>query len=373
MPPCHICGDNTGLAYTCNECGGKYCSDHRLPEAHRCDALAFTISKKNTDRSNDETNIPDGNDHSESGDTGWEIRPGYREPKNKTGHDRSAGSGYSPKSTHPASPEHQPGGGLSYGGRRHGKQATNNLASNSGGSSAITTLFSYLLAPFVLLWGLKKPLLLVGVLILGASLAPGIPPDSFLSPSNTAAIANATAGIVSGPTTATATASGGTAADTQTSTDTATTTADTSVSEAEIEATIHARVNEIRESQGLSPLQIESSFTTAARSHSEEMAERGELYHGDTRARYGSQCPAIGENVAQTYADGTILTDSGTVDYDYNETRIGKGIVRQWMDSPGHRDNILSSKWHAEGIGVYVTESDDGKLIIYATQGFCGE
>lgn len=39
FPDCH--GDDQ-LAYTCNECGERYCSKHRLPEAHDCGALART-------------------------------------------------------------------------------------------------------------------------------------------------------------------------------------------------------------------------------------------------------------------------------------------------------------------------------------------
>lgn len=37
MPTCSACGGGKGkLLYTCNYCGLKHCSDHRLPEKHAC-------------------------------------------------------------------------------------------------------------------------------------------------------------------------------------------------------------------------------------------------------------------------------------------------------------------------------------------------
>lgn len=410
MPPCQICGDNSGLGYTCNECGGKYCSDHRLPEAHRCDALSTTFTKPFESDAPSTTGL---SDHAERHErvrdkqvektdsredvTGREASKNRkRDREQPPEEDRyqcpgcqdhfylrracsNCGDRYCtdcrppaahncPQATATASTSSS---GTHRAGRRYGTQATNNLESNARSSSG-STLLTYLLAPFVLVWWWKKPLLLLGLVVLGASLAPGVPPESFLSSSDTAAIRDTADSIVAGPTTVTETAAGDAAAATQTTTTQPTTTADTSVSEAEIETVIHARVNEIRASRGLSTLRIQSSFTTAARGHSREMADRGELYHGDIRARYGSQCSAVGENVAYTYADANIRTSSGElVNHDGNETKIAHGIVRQWMNSPGHRENILRGRWYAEGIGVNTT-TVDGKTRVYATQGFCG-
>jgi len=33
---CQFCGKEESLPFVCNYCGGTFCSDHRLPEAHRC-------------------------------------------------------------------------------------------------------------------------------------------------------------------------------------------------------------------------------------------------------------------------------------------------------------------------------------------------
>lgn len=63
MPDCHICGENEGLAYTCNACGGKYCSEHRLPESHQCDGLSYTISADGSGRGTVTTSLGGGSGH----------------------------------------------------------------------------------------------------------------------------------------------------------------------------------------------------------------------------------------------------------------------------------------------------------------------
>ena len=35
---CEFCGKDEALPFVCNYCGGAFCADHRLPEAHQCKA-----------------------------------------------------------------------------------------------------------------------------------------------------------------------------------------------------------------------------------------------------------------------------------------------------------------------------------------------
>jgi len=42
---CEYCGKEESLPFVCNYCGGVYCSDHRLPEAHQCTG---DLSKRRT-------------------------------------------------------------------------------------------------------------------------------------------------------------------------------------------------------------------------------------------------------------------------------------------------------------------------------------
>lgn len=153
---------------------------------------------------------------------------------------------------------------------------------------------------------------------------------------------------------------------------------DDPLDEAEIERAIHDRSNDVRQARGKPPLDFDTRLRSVARSHSEDMADRGYFSHespdgerhGDRYNRAGINCGASAENIAWTVADGDVKTESGTVDHDRNETSIARGLVRQWMNSPGHREILLDGQWQSEGIGIAVTETDDGTRV-YATQNFC--
>ncbi|WP_266074776.1 CAP domain-containing protein [Haladaptatus caseinilyticus] len=151
----------------------------------------------------------------------------------------------------------------------------------------------------------------------------------------------------------------------------------------DVERLVHQFVNEERTERGLDPISFDTELRDIARSHSADMAARSYFSHtspeGDNfvdryeQAGYtcraptgdGSSLPG-GENIAQTWYDRSINTDDGTVRYT-TERELARGLVNQWMNSQGHRENILTDAWQNEGIGIYVT--DDGK--VYATQNFC--
>lgn len=163
---------------------------------------------------------------------------------------------------------------------------------------------------------------------------------------------------------------------------------DGSISTVEIEIGIHRAVNEQRRATGVTPLDFDPTLRRVARYHSTQMAEleffshtspdggtfvdRYERFDYECRVSTGPNAYATGgENIAFTYADSAVLRDSGgTVNYEANESRIATGIVRQWMNSSGHRDNLLQPAWSKEGVGV-VLAADDGRTRVYATQNFC--
>lgn len=138
---------------------------------------------------------------------------------------------------------------------------------------------------------------------------------------------------------------------------------------ARIERRIHEYTNEARVSRGLGTLNFDTDLREIARYHSRDMAHNDYFAHtspsgetmGDRYDAFGYDCQAGGyytggENIAYTYASGSDSADA-----------IGQEIVRMWMNSQGHRENILNSAWANEGVGVYV--GSDGR--VYATQNFC--
>lgn len=151
-----------------------------------------------------------------------------------------------------------------------------------------------------------------------------------------------------------------------------------------LEKQIHELVNRERRAKGLPVLAWNGRLADAARRHSSDMATRGYFSHqspegGDFSRRYrdagySCQVPAPngiytgGENIFQNSLYSRIITENGRARYDWNSANvISETTVKGWMNSAGHRKNILMPYWKSEGIGIAV--SPDGK--IYITQNFC--
>jgi len=145
--------------------------------------------------------------------------------------------------------------------------------------------------------------------------------------------------------------------------------ADSGLNQTEIRIAMHARINEARAANGVPPLVAVEHVAADAETHTEWMASQGRLEHADLESQY--DCQRAGENIAYTYASSDIETPNGTVNYYGNETAIAHGLVRQWLNSPEHRENLLDPSFSGEGIGVAVNDSAEGERV-FATQALCG-
>lgn len=125
---------------------------------------------------------------------------------------------------------------------------------------------------------------------------------------------------------------------------------------------IHERVNAAREERGLPPFARSERLDHVAAYHSSDMARNNYFAHtspsGETMSdryrRFGIDC-AGGENIFK-------LSSS----FGVGPEGVARRAVRGWMNSPGHRENILRGRFSAEGIGVVY---DGGE--VYVTQNFC--
>ncbi len=153
---------------------------------------------------------------------------------------------------------------------------------------------------------------------------------------------------------------------------------------ASLEKKIHARINDERRKQGLAALEWDDALAGIARGHSRDMEKRNYFSHNspegrDFASRYAAGNYECGVRVGQVIYTGAEnifqnnLYDSVTVlngkeYFDWNsEDKIAETTVAGWMQSPGHRKNILTPHWGKEGIGISI--SSDGK--VYITQNFC--
>lgn len=113
-------------------------------------------------------------------------------------------------------------------------------------------------------------------------------------------------------------------------------------------------VNAEREKEGLAPLTVDASLTRTARMKSQDMHDNGYFDHQsptygspfDLMKAQGIRYRTAGENIAMGY-------------------RTPEAVVSAWMNSPGHRANILNASYTKIGVG-YVASGN------YWTQHFTG-
>ena len=75
----------------------------------------------------------------------------------------------------------------------------------------------------------------------------------------------------------------------------------------------------------------------------------------------------IAENIFKNNLYSSVTTYDFIPVYDWNsQDKIAQSTVQGWVNSPGHRQNILTSTYDREGIGIVISK-DDG---VYITQDF---
>lgn len=131
----------------------------------------------------------------------------------------------------------------------------------------------------------------------------------------------------------------------------------------ELERAVHEETNRRRSQHNLDTLAYSDHLSAIALQHSRDMAHREFFDHtspdgedaSDRYRRFGHDTRSCGENIARTHPS----PDDATRD-------VAASVVDDWMDSPGHRENILREQFEREGIGVYLTTQG----AVYSTQNF---
>ena len=121
----------------------------------------------------------------------------------------------------------------------------------------------------------------------------------------------------------------------------------------DIRTVIRSQVNYERARRGIGKLSPSSPLDTVAQNWTQHMASTGDLMHNPNYAgQYPSDCNgAKAENIAAGHQPGK--------------------VVEGWMNSSGHRANILNPAFTHLGIGYAVNPNDPGRFYRYYTQNFC--
>lgn len=106
-------------------------------------------------------------------------------------------------------------------------------------------------------------------------------------------------------------------------------------------------VNRVRKAHNLAPLEFSEELLEVARDYSRRMAEEGFFAHNDPDgrtvrervSRANIRWHVVGENLA--YSNGYINPVAAS--------------MSGWMESPGHRRNILDPDWRQTAIGAWIS------------------
>lgn len=109
--------------------------------------------------------------------------------------------------------------------------------------------------------------------------------------------------------------------------------------------------NAFRAKNGLAALTANAELDATAAAHSKDMAAQDYFSHTgqdgskpwDRAEEFGYQARRMGENIAAGY-------------------RTPEQVVQGWIDSPGHRANMLNANYTELGVGYYFLENDTGRV-----------
>ena len=153
-----------------------------------------------------------------------------------------------------------------------------------------------------------------------------------------------------------------------------------------VERHIYEMTNQERRLAGVEGLVRDESIDVIAYMHSADMAAREYFAHDtpegldptgraeragyECRKDYGSYyTTGLAENIYQSYTYSSYMTSGVTSSYTWleSEEELSRQMVRGWMESPGHRENILDPQYDRIGVGVEISSDEQ----VLATQNFC--
>ena len=113
----------------------------------------------------------------------------------------------------------------------------------------------------------------------------------------------------------------------------------------QMELALHNRINAQRKKHGRKPLRDNPALRKMARNYSRRMSEENFFSHqdpagksvGDRIATVGLSYRMLGENIAKSY----------------NVRDPLRTAEHGWMDSKGHRENILREEFTETGVGIW--------------------
>ncbi|MFD3662592.1 CAP domain-containing protein [Streptomyces sp. NPDC058659] len=102
--------------------------------------------------------------------------------------------------------------------------------------------------------------------------------------------------------------------------------------------------NAEREKAGCGPLRAESHLRTAAQGHADDMATRDYYEHDSPEGRDAGDRMTVAGYTWATWGENI-----------HRGPKTPARAMEDWMDSPGHRENVLNCSFKDIGVGVTLT------------------
>ena len=109
------------------------------------------------------------------------------------------------------------------------------------------------------------------------------------------------------------------------------------------EAELLALTNQARAAAGVGPVKWDSELAAAALNHCLRMAAEGSISH-----RFGGE-PDVTRRAALAGAHFSLIAENVALG------PYAAGIQQEWLNSPGHRANIMQPRFTKVGVGFYRT------------------
>jgi uncharacterized protein YkwD len=124
------------------------------------------------------------------------------------------------------------------------------------------------------------------------------------------------------------------------------------------EARLLDRLNALRVSRGLAPLNASPGLFSAADRHSREMARHG--YCGHDSANGAS----FWSRISNFYGRGAAWRGWSVAENVLCHPRrlSAAAALSRWLASPGHRANLLAPQWRDVGVGAVYADSAPGEF-----------
>jgi uncharacterized protein YkwD len=123
-----------------------------------------------------------------------------------------------------------------------------------------------------------------------------------------------------------------------------------------LEGAVIERINQIRRGHGLRGLRNNGRLAAAADYHSKDMARKGYFEHDSANGT------SFWRRIERFYPSRGFRSWTVGENLLWGSNSYGAAFaVREWMNSPPHRANILSREWREVGIGAVIVASAPGE------------